>query len=489
VIDGSAPTPQTGPEGTFDTRMASNAVWLLVAQISALAAGLVVVVTITRVLGAGDLGRWRFAQAVTALLLVLSDAGLTALAIREIARHPDEVARYGRPVMRVRLVIATGLLIALAILLVLASPDPASAQITLLVALGLLPAALSATYLFQGREAMGPVSRLRTASLIVAAIAAIIGTIVVGTLVAAVVPFLLASIGVAAVTMMWAGRAGYLESDTSPRISPWSLIVPAAPFLLAALAVQVIFNADAFIIRAFRGEEELGLYAAPYSIAGYSLILGGAVMSAAYPRIASLEHLDPHAAVAALVDDLSAVMGVLAVPASVGVILVADLLVVALFGPAFIESGPILAVLMTLPLLGFLNMTLGQALTARGLPGPVAGVAVVAATLNVLLNLFLVPRLGGIGAAISVAITELVTIVLYVRVNWRRGAAAPVRHYFDCLPATLVMAAVVAFGRVVVGLPLALLVALGIVSFLLGSLVFPSRGLAILRQIAPGVRR
>lgn len=483
MIPLSPPGVRGDPGGRFDGRIAANALWLFVAQITTLAAGLLVVVTVTRVLGPVDLGRWRFAQAVAAVLLVLADAGLTGLAIREIARRPDEIAEYARPVLEVRMVLSALLLVALGAVLIIAATDQASAVVTMLVAIGLVPAAFSTTYLFQAREAMGRVSLLRSVGQIAAAIFAIVGTIALGTILAPIASFLVASFGVSALTLGWAVRAHYLRSGEERGGLVARLLRPAAPFLLAALAVQVIFNADAFIIRALRGDGELGLYAAPYSIAGYALVLGGAVIGAAYPQIAAHSHSS--LTIAPLVNDLSAVMGVLALPISIGTILVADLLVVALFGEAYAGTGPTLAILMTLPLVGFLNMTLGQALTARGLAGQVAAVAIVAATLNVALNLALVPTLGGFGAAVVVAITEVSTVVLYLGMLWRSDRSFPVPDYLSCLPASLVMAVSLVIARQLMAVSLPVLVALGIASFLAGIVIFPSRGIAILISLAP----
>lgn len=480
----SRPPISNDPSGSsFDRQIASNALWLFVAQVTTLAAGVLVVVTVSRELGPEDLGRWRFAQAVTAILMVLADAGLTGLAIREIARHPERIAAYARPVIFVRLALTASLLLGLAAFLILSAGDAKSAVVTMLVALGLVPAAVSTTYLFQAREELGPVSRIRTAGQVVSATTAIIGTLLLGSLLITVTPFLLVGAVVSTLIVTRAVRAGYLHTDGAGMSALSYLLRPAVPFLVASLAVQVIFNADAFIIRAIRGEVELGLYAAPYSIAGYALILGGAVVGAAYPRIAA--HAQSSATVTTIVADVCSVMGVLAVPMSIGTMLVADELVVTLFGEAYLGSGSTLAVLMSLPLIGFLNMTIGQSLSARGLAVRVALVAVLSATTNVVLNLLFVPTMGGVGAAIAVALTELLTMVAYLASLWRSDRIVPVAAYLSCLPATLVMAVCVITARMVVHLPLPALVAIGIGTFLGATAVFPSTGVLLLRSLIP----
>jgi O-antigen/teichoic acid export membrane protein len=178
-------------------------------------------------------------------------------------------------------------------------------------------------------------------------------------------------------------------------------------------------------------------------------------------------------------------MGLLAVPLSIGTMLVADQLAVALFGEAFSASGLMLVILMTLPLIGFLNMTLGQGLTARGLAGRVAVVAIAAAAINVALNLILVPAFGGVGAAVAVTVTEVCTAVPYLWMLWRSDRIFPVPAYLACVPATLVMAACIIIIRASTSVPLPVVVVAGIGAFLGGSIVFPSRGLTLIMGFMP----
>src|SRR5438105_1734905 len=73
----------------------------LVRHLSALSAaevvvrvlGLSVTVVVSRLLGPGALGQLAFAQAFIAYFLVASDAGLTTLALRDVVRAPETLAR------------------------------------------------------------------------------------------------------------------------------------------------------------------------------------------------------------------------------------------------------------------------------------------------------------------------------------------------------------------------------------------------------------
>jgi hypothetical protein len=48
-----------------------------------------------------------------------------------------------------------------------------------------------------------------------------------------------------------------------------------APFLIAAVAIHMIFNADVLLLEWLRGDAELGMYAASYALAAQILLLAG----------------------------------------------------------------------------------------------------------------------------------------------------------------------------------------------------------------------
>jgi O-antigen/teichoic acid export membrane protein len=78
---------------------------------------------ISRALRVAVLGRWRFAQAATSCLLAFSDAGLTSLAIREIAKNPRKTGAFAVPMEAIQ-VLGAGLLYGALALLPLNGPLP-----------------------------------------------------------------------------------------------------------------------------------------------------------------------------------------------------------------------------------------------------------------------------------------------------------------------------------------------------------------------------
>jgi O-antigen/teichoic acid export membrane protein len=103
---------------------------------------------------------------------------------------------------------------------------------------------------------------------------------------------------------------------------------------------------------------------------------------------------------------------VLSIPIGLGVLVVADPLVVLLFGQQFVNSGPILALMGIVLILTYLNMLMGQFLISMDRQNSWTVVMAIAAVATLPLDLWLIPlcdRLygnGGIGGSLSFIIIE-----------------------------------------------------------------------------------
>jgi O-antigen/teichoic acid export membrane protein len=444
---------------SVDRRLARNATWLLVAQIATLAAGLIILVAISRLLTPESLGRWRFAQAILAFVLVLADAGLTSFAIREIARRATPVIRFGWTMLLLRLTIAVVALGGIVAVLALGSQAPEAIVVTAVMGASAMAVALAPGYVLQAREDFRGLAAIRIAAQVVGAGAALAALILTGSLPVAAAGILLGAILATIITNRLAARTGDVGRGLSLDAA-MSFLRGSAPFIGAGFAVMVIFNADAFLIQFLLGDRALGLYAAPYAIAAYTLVIGGALMSASFPRMVRVsEPSTPNS----FIGELGAVMGAIALPIAIGGIVTAEPLLAALFGPNYVETWPVLVILMSMPLFGFLNMTLGQSMSAIGLQRGVLVTSVAAAASNVALNLLLIPVIGILGAAVVAAITEVITLGLYSHLASRSGVHVPIIAYLGSLPAALTMGLAVLALRAagVTALPILLFAGIG----------------------------
>jgi len=467
------PTRRQGP------RLATNAVWLGAAQVATVALSLGLTIAISRWLGTASLGQWRLAQAIVSYLLVVADAGLSSLAIREIARNPSKTSAYGTPIVALQVAVATVLFFSLAVVLALVALPTDMWLLTMLLAAVAFPQALSLGHVLQGREAMSVVARLRVAMQLASTVGGIVLLAITGSLVWVSPPILLSTFIAAGVTFAYVRHRFDIAIRLPTRPEVGLLARGAAPFLVAALAVQVILNADALLIGALSGVTDLGLYAAAYAIAAQMLALGGPLMTAAFPRLSSSgadARLD-------LLRRLCSFLGYFIFPAAIGLALISDLFIDLLYGSAYVASGPVLAILVALPLFGYYNMAVGQTLGASRHQRSVMVVSLMTAGINIGLNLLLIPRLGITGAAITVVASELATAAAFSILLRRHLSGQVVTTYFENLPSVAIMSITLIVLRAAGIDQLLVLIFVGATVFVLSSLALPSFARSFLRDL------
>ena len=447
--------------------IARNTVMLGLAQFATSLAGLAVTLVVSRTLGPVGLGQWRFAVATSAYLLVVSDAGLSLFAIREIARNATAAGRLVVPVIVVQAVAATGLWAIVIACLLLTGLDDSVVLLTALVCLVGSVNALSVGFVFRGLERMATLARVTTATQLAGNAIGVAAVVLTRNLVWLAVAQIAAGLG--ADVLLYRGvKHIYPISRTRPTLTAGvALLRHGAPFLVFALASQLIFNADAILIQIFRGANDLGLYTAGYSLAGQLLLLTAPLTSAAYPRLAAIGEAGSVALTAAI----SGLLGFLVQPVVVCGAIVADQIVELLYGPSFARSGTILAITLALPAIGAYNSVLALTLSARDAQRVVMRATLTTAAVSVVANVVLLPTIGIIGSAVAVVVAEVVTATLLTRAGFGVFGMAPLRAFASNFPVTAVMLAGVVLARLLWDTSLTLNVVVAVVAYVAGAVV------------------
>ena len=201
-------------------------------------------------------------------------------------------------------------------------------------------------------------------------------------------------------------------------ISVRAAVVEALPLWMATLLSLVYFKGDTVLLRMFSGDAAVGSYAAAFKIFEGTMILPSIIMAASFPGLVRSRDGDPRGqrrleiGLSAVLLGLGGIIG--------GAIYVVSAPVIGLvFGAAFANAVPSLRVLcLAVPLL-FLNYGLTHFLIARHLERRNLAFAGVMVALNVGMNLLLIPRFGGRGAAWATLGTEVaLTIFCLVTLEW-----------------------------------------------------------------------
>jgi len=360
---------------------------------------------LARRLGADVYGTIALATAILLYLACVTDCGIEMLGVSDVARQPSGIAGFLPSILVARLVVAAILVVIVtgAGLFLLPQPDGA---LLAGYALTLGGVALGTQWVHLGLERAGRVGLVRvgtealTAVLIVllvrgpgdaagAPLAQVIGQSAGAFILLRLLPDGAAALGVS------------LRTDVVA-----SVFRRSWPLVLHALLGLAIFNSDFLFLRVFRDSASVGYYAVAYTLVSFFLNLGVSYSMGLLPVLARLRSVP--ADERRLHDSAMAQVFAGAFPVAIGGCLLAHQFIAVLFGDGYERAALALSILIwSIPLALFRNVA-QAVLVSHDRQGQLLRTVMVAAGLNLLLNVALIPRWGMTGAAVATLLTEAI---------------------------------------------------------------------------------
>lgn len=187
-------------------------------------------------------------------------------------------------------------------------------------------------------------------------------------------------------------------------------VAPVLTLMLGGIAAGLYSRVDISMLGWLASADSVGYYANAHKVLNIVSALASAVSAVFLPRLSREFGQAGYEKTAAA--GLRAVL-ILAVPGCVGLWLVAEDLVVVLFGGEFLPAATVLRILSALVLLKGLNDSLCyQVLISAGQERALTAAYLLAGAANAGLNGLLIPRFGHGGAAVASAVGELVVMAL-----------------------------------------------------------------------------
>lgn len=386
-------------------RLLDNASWLFTGAAARSVLGFAVSVYLARVLGPEMFGRVGFALAVLTYFILITDGGLQALGSRDVAAERGTVAGLAGRVLVIR-----GVLTALSLLVIVScasilTPSASTAQLLLIFSLALVPMSANLAWVFRGAERMkivGLSELLQVGSYFLLLLLLVHGP---DQLILVPVAFV-AGHSLAAI-LLW---GGHLRNWGHPRFSlsgggHLTLLGSAFPVVLTLFLQQICFSFDTVMLGFMRSDQEVGWYSATFRIVFTVIAVNTVLMQSVYPTFSKLFRKGT-AALRPLLEKSLTLSLVLALPVGIGSTLLARPLILAMYGPEYEGSVLALKMLIWSAVIVFLGTNYGYCLVACGQQRVLAWVTAAGALMNIVLNLWLIPRHGIFGACLATLISQ-----------------------------------------------------------------------------------
>jgi O-antigen/teichoic acid export membrane protein len=408
--------------GTIRT-IAKNSLFYFIGQVGSCILSFFFFMQAARYLGAGDFGILSFALALAAIFGAFSDLGLRQIATREVARDKSLAAKYLANVAGIKIILVVIVSAGLVILVNILNYPQKTRYVVYLIGLSIVFNAFIQMFyaIFQANEKMEFESVgniLRNSLLLVSALLVITthSSVLALALLYPAVDLLI--LVYAAGIYLWKFGKLRIEVDIS-FLKP--TLKHALPFGLTTIFGMIYHWIGTVMLSTMKGDVVVGWYSAAYRIVFVLLLMPVAFDMAVFPVMSRL-YVSSHDSLKLMCEKGFKYMTFISIPIGIGGTLLADRIILLVFGSEYSNSVIALKILIWSAVLIFMGVPFSTVLNSTNRQLVLAKVVGVSVILNVFLNLVLIPKYGLFGASISSVVSIFLLSVLVIGVvGYRLG--------------------------------------------------------------------
>jgi O-antigen/teichoic acid export membrane protein len=393
--------------------IAKNTTVLFIATIISYILGFFINIYIARYLGAEGFGILSLALALTGIFAIFTELGLNTLTIRDIARDKSLKDNYvtNTAIIKVFLSFLTFGLIILTVNII--GYNSEVAYVIYIITVSIILGAFTSIFnsIFQALQKMEYMSigNILNAVLLFAGV-------LWGIYFKLDIFFFAAIYLIANSLVLIYSFLVYIWKFSIPQIninlSLWKpKLKEALPFGITNIFGSIYYWIDSVMLSIMVGNEVVGWYNAAYRLMFVFLSVYAVYMSSMFPVMSKFFKTSEE--FLKLSYELSfKYLLIISIPIAVGTTLVADKVILLIYGNEFIPAILTLQILIwTIPFL-FINGLSGNLLNSINKQVTIMKVTSIAAVINIILNLALIPRFSLIGSSVATVFTELVLLVI-----------------------------------------------------------------------------
>lgn len=389
--------------------IARNISWLGADRMLALLCNTAIGIAMARMLGPSVFGSYSFAIAFVTILTTIASLGIDPLVLRDLLRQPTDAPHILGTFVGLRFLIgAVGGGVGGIGIWTLRGDQPDVAWLVCLCLLSLVFRPYEAIDLwFQAQMRVRPPIVARNRVLLLSTILRA-GALLAGAPLLVFGLLFTLEVALTAAALGWLARceAGLLHSWRVCQSYAGQLVREGWPLMLGGIAVMVYTRVDQILLGEILGDEAVGLFAIAtrFSELGYFVPM---VLMTSFTPLLIAAYQEERARAVALMQRLFTLMTALGVAGALMLTLLAPWLVRGVFGAAY--EGAIMILMLHAWSMPFVFLGVAQSSwdlleqrTRLGLLRTIIG-----AVLNIALNLVLIPRYAGAGAAIAILLAQV----------------------------------------------------------------------------------
>ena len=398
-------------------RLVENVGWLVLERTVPMATGFVVSAVFVRYLGPTRFGLYSYAVSFAVIFGTLAALGMDSVVVRDLTRCPDREGEILGTALTLRIGAALVLWIGAIAAVVHLRDDALTRVLVAILAAQSVATALNVFECwFQAHIAARPMVIVRTSIALLGQLGRVILVLCSASLPAFAVLAAGAMVLSSALVWLLFARATRQRLTFAPACAR-QFAHDGWPLLVVGISIMVYMRIDQLMLTAMAGERENGIYATAVMLSELWYFLPMAVAGSVFPLIVKAhDSEDPQRFQEKLQLFYDAMVG-LGYAIAVPVFAFAGPIVKLLYGSAYAGSAAVLRVHVASLVFVCVGFARGQYLIARNETRFSMIASLLAAVVNVLLNLALIPAYGALGAAWA-------TLLSYAVANYASGLLA-----------------------------------------------------------------
>jgi O-antigen/teichoic acid export membrane protein len=447
----------------------------------------------TRYLGSENYGILSFSISFASIMIFLADIGIGSVIIRDIARDKSLTAKYFGNVILIKIVLAAITLVTTLVVGYAFNYQSQTMLVVYVITLSLILTSFSGIIgsfiqAFEEMEyhSLGSVI-YNTTMLLCALLAISFKSDVLGFAYVYLISSIIL-IGYWATVSIRRIPLSRFDID----LAFWKyLIMESVPFGLSSVFVRIYYYIDTLMISLMilNPNEIMGWYNAAYRLVLILAFVPTIFLGSLYPIMSTYYDTSERYIIFMFERSFKYLM-VVAIPIGVGTTVLADRIILLIYGADFSPSTIALQILVWSEVLIFLNVVFGNLLNSINQQIVVTKQTMLAAALNIVLNLVLIPKYSYVGASVATVSTELFAFCFLLFFVSKVGYSLPkytIMSFFKALCASLIMYVFLEIFYWINLLPLILLASIiyFVVVYLLG--ILDKEDLYLMGQLLNGI--
>lgn len=393
------------------TKFAANTFWIIFGRIYQIAINLIVSVLSVRYLGPSNYGLINYAASFSSLFTAFCTLGIDELMVNELITKPQKQGKLLGTAVVLRICSSVFSVLTICLIVYILNPgEMLTFWVTLLYSFGLIMQSLEVIKFFYQHRLMSKVTSLLTVIARTTVACYKILLLVMGKNVLWFAASNLVDHGIFGILLILCymkhkepGQGLQYEGSLANE-----LLRKSHHFILSGLMVALYGQMDKIMLKHLMDEAQVGFYSVATTVNNYWPFILTAIIESARPVIIELFGTDRKLFKKRLTQLYSALIGI-SLTAAVGISILAKPIILLLYGDGYMSSVGALRIVTWSTAFSYLGVARSIWVVPNGQQRFEKYLAAIGAVCNAVLNCFMIPLWGIVGAAAATLITQIIT--------------------------------------------------------------------------------